>query len=276
MKIKVLLCIVGLIFFIYSCIYNIQRKHIDSYSSNQEKKSINNSEIKFSLKNILTKLYLDEESAFLISDLGYDIITKSFKNEDKNKQINIIINYPQITGFDDEVLNNNINELIKDAALEPYYKFLNSGDDFIDTKWIVEYTIEYINKNLICIKFQGYIYMIGNANGIDSVYTANIDLKSGNRININELFDESFKNKLNHKYFKGLDLDTSNSDENEINKIFESLKDNFDSSDDNFYFTKDKFVIILPISNFYRFAVDYNDLLDCINEDNLIWKEILN
>ncbi|WP_349948773.1 hypothetical protein ABFV83_10280 [Lacrimispora sp. BS-2] len=133
----------------------------------------------------------------------------------------------------------------------------------------------YANNHVLSIKFEGYIYAQGSAHGTNWVYSININLATGKKITIDELFDDSFKDKLNHHYFNGIDVDTKNSDETTINEIFDRFKNNFTMSDDNFYFTDDSFIVILPIDGYYQFAASYEDLKSSMKENNSIWRYIL-
>jgi hypothetical protein len=91
---------------------------------------------------------------------------------------------------------------------------------------------------------------------------------------MSDIFNNTFKDKLNFNYFKSIDTDTKNAEQSALDELFNNHKNDFDNSDDNFYFTKDKFIIILPIDNYYRFASDYSDLLSAMKDDKIIWKSI--
>lgn len=231
---------------------------------------VDNNEISLYEKDkLMEKYYLD-----LLLNMGYFISDQKFENVNELINSNIVINYPQILGFEDKKLEDKVNELIKNSALERYYEFVETdNDDFKNTEWSVEYSIKFVNQRIICILFQGYIYTMGYAHGTDIIYTVNIDMNTGKRISINELFDNSFKEKLCYKYLKGIDVPTPpNADENSVNETYSWFKNDFDNSYDNFYFHEDKFIVILPIRNYFRFFIDYNDLTDCIKYDNPIWE----
>lgn len=55
-------------------------------------------------------------------------------------------------------------------------------------------------------------------------------------------------------------LEMTDTEETALNEIFDRYKNIFDMSNDNFYFTKDKFILLLPIDDYYQFAASYNDL----------------
>ncbi len=251
-----------------SCQENYSSKN--SIIINDSKLTESNQELNSSEASIQTKGDLQT-----IKPKDFDISTETFNNTNESKQIKISINYPQITGFHDTVLQTNINELIKEAALDPYSDIANSNDGITNgTEWPVDYSIEYANNYVLSVKFEGYIYAQGSAHGTNWVYSVNINIPTGKKITIDGLFDKSFKDKL-HQCFNGIDVDTTNSDETAINEIFGRFKNNFEMSDDNFYFTADKFIIILPIDDYYQFAASYEDLKSSMKENNSIWCYIL-
>ena len=217
------------------------------------------------------------------SALNHAINTEIFEHIEKDRNIEITVEYPQLSGLSDEEIQHKINALIKDSALDPYY-YLRDRDDInvpdyewpIDnTSWPVEYTIVYDNSNILSVIFEGYAMTRGNAHGTNWVYTVNINMNTGERITIDELFDALFREKLSHENFKEVGADAADSDPASMKELFERFEENFIDSHNNFYFGVEKFYIILPINNFFTFEASYEDLKDCINWDNPIWSEIL-
>lgn len=210
-----------------------------------------------------------------LQEINYEFITKKYCQYDKTKHINIEISYPEIKNFPDKKNKEIINDLIKEAALNPYNNISNIDQGIVQgTSWSVDYNIVYVTDSVISIIFEGYLYVQDNANGINWIYSTNIDLISGKKITMSDIFNNTFKDKLNFNYFKSIDTDTKNAEQSALDELFNNHKNDFDNSDDNFYFTKDKFIIILPIDNYYRFASDYSDLLSAMKDDKIIWKSI--
>ena len=227
----------------------------------------------------------------IISKMGYKVSTKSFKDvakETENIHKNIIIEYPQLIGFKNKVLQNKINKEIKDSALEPYYRIKKEylGDisyHYDNMNWIVNYTIEYIDKNVISIVFRGHRYTIGfGARGTYKTYATNINLNTGKRIRIDELFNDSFKNvlawdKLNHCFFNTIYVKVNEN-------MYKNAPDSdpivsrsylFDKSYDNFYIKENKFMFISFIKDDdWTLAADYSDLMDSIKWENEVWAGI--
>ena len=174
-------------------------------------------------------------------------------------------------------LQKRINTLIKEAALSPYNELLIDNDITEGTQWNIKYSIEYATNSLISVRFEGHLYTMDSlGKGVYWVYACNIDLLACKRITMSDIFDDSFKNKLNDKYFKCIDTDTVEDESNAIEEIFNRYRDDFETSDDNFYFTKNKFIIILPINGYFRFATDYEILKDSMIKDNPIWNQFIN
>lgn len=46
------------------------------------------------------------------------------------------------------------------------------------TSWSVDYNIVYVTDSVISIIFEGYLYVQDNANGINWIYSTNINLIS--------------------------------------------------------------------------------------------------
>lgn len=207
----------------------------------------------------------------------YNFSTKVFEQSLEKEQINISIQYPQSTSMKDLELQKRINILIKDAALSPYNELLKDNDITEGTQWNIKFSIEYATNSLISVKFEGHLYTMDSlGKGIYWVYACNIDMLECKRITMSNIFDNSFKNKLNGKCFKCIDTDTVEGESNALDEMINRYRDDFETSDDNFYFTKNKFIILLPINGYFRFAADYETLKDSMIKDNPIWEKIIN
>ncbi len=247
------------------------------------------------IESITTEyILLPEDTAPIISKMGYKVNTKSFKNIDEKKEKNLVINYPQLTGFKNKSIQNQINKTIKDAALKPYYygikKYgLNCYDN---TERIVDYTIEYIDKNIISIVFRGYSYEMVNKEMLSvyfGIYTVNVNLHTGNKITINELFEDSYKKIINEKdldfcFYNGYYYEASvnkykydpkykpyNKERDRVAEYSDSYKNN-----DGFFIKENGFVFIMPISSNGEgtYVANYDDLMDSIKWENEVWAGI--
>ena len=231
---------------------------------------------------------LPEDTAPIISKMGYKVKTESFKDIAKETEPinkNIVIEYPQLIGFKNKSLQNKINKEIRKAALEPIEK----GDyiyDYDNLKWLVDYTIEYMDKNVISIVFRGFSRPVNDptVRGTYRIYAVNINLNTGKKIRIDELLKDSYKNILNlskvneclrnNIYENKNRYEYSYKEHPDADPIVSEL-DSFNKSYDNFYIKENKFMfIIFLIRDDCTFAVDYSDLMDSIKWENEVWAGI--
>ena len=206
----------------------------------------------------------------------YETHMEVYEDVDEAKNIEITIQHPVITGLRETSLQDSINSLIREAALSPYYEFIDIYDGFSEnTEWPVECEIMYASDDVISVEFAGYIYTRGTSHGTYKIYTVNVNMNTGEKITTNELFDITFQEKIKSRYFKGIDYDTTKADKDTLDSVFSEYKKDFENSSDNFYFTKDHFIIILPINGCYRFSSEYESLKDSMKSESVIWKCIL-
>jgi len=210
-----------------------------------------------------------------------EVLENIFEEIDSTIAKNISINYPQISGLIDADKQIRINNLIKKSALEPYYYYLEreSNDnsfDFVNTSLFVRYEIILTNERIFSVRFKGDIYTKGGAHGTSLGYAVNIDLKTGQRINVNELFQESFIEKITQNIFDG---DIADDYIDFIENAMISQRDDFVDSYNNFYFTEDNFYIIVIIpdaqSTRWSFSSSHEDLKSSMRIENPIWNAIL-
>jgi len=207
----------------------------------------------------LSKLYDDNG--------GYKFDTKNLEQD-----CNIPLNCPKLhyTYTDVSFLGRCINSKIESCATKPFYYKINGH--FEVKKSNINGTFVYNSKNLLSILFEGLL------SGEDDdtkdnyiLYGANIDMTTGEVILASDLFDESFKEKINENIFTNIDTG-----EPAPKELYDTFRDSFYDCEYSFYFDKDKFVIILPVNGRYLLGADYKDLVDCMKLDNPIWDEFLN
>lgn len=206
----------------------------------------------------------------------FNITTKKFNILSEEEQIHISIKYPQLAWKKSYELQEHINAVIEQLALAPYNKLLRNFDITDGTQWDISYTVEYCTESLLSIKYEGHLYSINSCDkGIYWIYASNINLISGEMITTPDIFKDSFRNKIKPKYFKCIDIKGNDSENDNLNEVFSSYIDDFKTSSDNFYFTDNSFVIILPITDYYCFATEYDNLYDTVKKENPIWNKVL-
>ena len=240
-------------------------------------------------------ILLPKDTSQIISKMGYKVNTKNFKDIDEKKEKNVVINYPQLTGFKNKGLQNQVNKTIKDTALEPYYFKNKNPNNYDNTEWIVDYIIEYIDKNVISIAFRGYLLEIVNneiLSGCFKTYAVNVNLNTGKIITIDELLEDSYKKIMNDR-----DLDFSYYSKDcccniaiisrekydpEYYKLYDENHDYVksmvlisDVTHDRFFIKENGFVFIIPgIDSDWQYVADYNYLMDSIKWENEVWSGI--
>ena len=242
------------------------------------KNSLTNSDISSSSNSATVESDYVESNSLEIENYSsayYETHIEVYEDIDEAKDIEITIQYPVIIGLRDVSLQDTINDLIKEAALRPYYNTVIYNGILDGTEWPVEYEITYASDDIISIKFEGYFYTQGFIHGNYEMYTVNINMNTGEKITTDALFDVSFQEKRKSRYFKGVDVDTTKSDSDAIDDVFSDYKEHFENRSNNFYFTKNHFIIILPLNGSYRFSSEYENLKDSMKSESVIWKCIL-
>jgi len=246
------------------------------------------------IESITTEyILLPKDTAPIISKMGYKVNTKNLKDIDEKKEKNVVINYPQLTGFKNKNIQNKVNKTIKDAALLHYNFSKKKDSDFYNNiEWIVDYTIEYIDKNMISIVFRGYKCGMENKEIFSYAFginTVNVNLHTGNKITINELFEDSYKKIINkrdldfctyngyyhtasvNKYKYDPKYKPYNKERDRVAEYSDSYKNN-----DGFFIKENGFVFIMPISSNGEgtYLANYDDLMDSIKWENEVWAGI--
>ena len=231
-----------------------------------------------------------EEEEYILPDLSYVANTEMFENIDEEKGTYITIEYPQLTEMEDEEKQRKINCIIKDSALEPYYYLeLERDNEFDNTSWPVEYKIVYASEDILSVRFEGHIYIKGGAHGTNWKYTTNINLNTGERIILEELFNDSLYSNCSDRfrYIYDWQKNEEGSIAHEIYKtspeiiakIFQQHEDYHDTGIDDFYFTENEFALIISsghaMGDNLDFLASYDSLRDVRNMDNPIWDRIL-
>lgn len=199
----------------------------------------------------------------------FEIITERYEiKDDKN---NICIEYPKLikSGVDWR----NINVIIKEKSM---INVIDSLDNNLNLKLRAE--IMYIDHMILSLKYSGYGYYFGRANGFNIRYAINIDLEKSKLIGFDELFNENIKSKLNKYNFKvngdandPLSTNFDIADPNIIEQIFENY---YNDQNKSFYFTKNKLWIIVSTPSAQVIYADlytnYDEISDYISNKSLL------
>ena len=212
------------------------------------------------------------------SDFQYEVTKTLFEHDDTKTGTAVRIYHPVISGLSDDILQIKINEILKAGAVNDYSsKWEINGLDLQ-----MEYSIKLITDDIISIRYYGMGYVFGAAHPLDENYSTNINLKTGERLKIKDLFYDSFFDIIDTEVFKFADKDdfeyygyTEPVKELLTNYALNAAEGGYGE----FYFTSDNFGIIVltpsPNAVCLDFEVSYEDLKDYINWDNPIWSELL-
>lgn len=222
-----------------------------------------------------------------IKNENYDIFYEVFSVIDETNHTDIHIRYPQLKANISSDKSKKINELIKKQAIYNFY-----SDDFKDgISMDIKSEIKYFSSNLISIRYYGNSYEWGSNYVYDINYSTNIDLKKIKLLNIDDIFNNNLKKILSRENFKfegpykaesGEEIEENSHEYNYIHgdsliysKIFSDYYNNF--SNNTFYFSKDKFFIIINIpfdaTQILELSTKYDILKKTIRSNSVIWNE---
>lgn len=243
-------------------------------------------------KNILDKEEIKKTNCSNIdisSDNSYEIYFETFSSVNKLTHTNIQIKYPQLKGMVSDKLEIKINNLIKEKAISVYNTKDSEGLTLpMDT------SVEFFNSNIISIKYSGYGYYYGAINGNNIMYATNINLKTGEIIDIKDLFNDDFKNMLNRNIFRyngadkvdvGKEIEPNSqeyeytyADTSIVEQMFENYYNNMRI--DKYYLSDTEFNLIMNTPSgptiYLELAASYDDLESCMNINNELWNDIKN
>lgn len=158
---------------------------------------------------------------------GYQITTECYKVVDEDLDYNIIIEYPRISGIDNESIENIINARLKAKAFTDLLDWTNLQN----AEFRVTYDIEYVLGDFISIKYTSEYFHKAMAYPHIDIYTLNMMLNEDYLISLNDLIkiDEEFVN----NFFENFELQNSNGvyDEWTVNSFNKDTKE-YDLSGD--------------------------------------------
>lgn len=208
---------------------------------------------------------------------GYQITTETYKVVDEDLDYNIIIEYPSISGIDNESLENIINTRLELKAFTDLLDCTNLQN----AKFHVTYDIEYVLGDFISVKYTSEYFHKAMAYPHIEIYTLNMMLNEDHLVSLDDLIkiDEEFVN----NFFENFELQNSNGvyDEWTVNSFNKDTK-KYDLSgeiwdvgqyfQDKWYISDNKIVLIFSNAGggmdhiFYKSKnIDADELINNLN-----------
>lgn len=289
-KIKLWILLILAMFSFCGCSSKISEKNITEKTGSEiaQELNITNREVQEEKVELAKPNIQEANNLNLTNDIEYEIYFEKFTVKNKDKHTDILIEYPQIKKMKSLEMQKKVNKLLREKAISVY-----GGEGVEELSLSMKTKVEYSNSNIISVKYTGYGYYFGVANGNDIMYATNINLKTGEIIDINNLFTECFQQKLNRNVFKYNGVDKASEGENidpnsfeygyvngDESIILEMFKNYYsDKATDKYYFSEKNFNIIAKTPSgptiYLELAASYDDLKDCMNYKDGFWNELL-
>ncbi len=290
-NILIILFTIMVLFFLNSC--NKTEKEQDYTETEENKNPLvdehASGQMSFTTETQVTES-ISNDSDHSSTDIPYQIKEDKYQVEDY-----ILIIYPQVAALEDTDLQNKINEMIKQEALLYVKDF---EEDEIKGNLEVNYVITWQSNHLLSIQMIGCRNSHYTAYPTDYIHTLNINMTTGKKILLSELFhvNDEFILRLkdkseiqlyyyssNNKLMKDQYFNDPANRSIIIDYIFgkESYY-NFNEADKNnsgiyTYLTKDSlgisFETINVMGDHIELEIIYDDILEFMNEENEVWND---
>lgn len=201
-------------------------------------------QVKYDMKNI-TKKYGDCDKAEMekcvTATIDYPVFSQ-VGSSDISKTLNSAVIRLICTEQEGEMLTKTPEDYAN-KFVDDYKEYLKDTGIYI-TPWAVEkkVTVNFTKDNFICIKYDEYSFT-GGAHPNGFLYFENYDIRTGRKINYEDIFVKDYRNKLNsvvEKYFRK--VRKLKAKQNLMDGGFEFENSKFDIND-NFSFTKNSLII---------------------------------
>jgi hypothetical protein len=127
------------------------------------------------------------------------ISIKTIKEASETGIIKITLQYPQIDGLSDKTVQDSINSLLRESAMEARQEGLKNADEMEREKasgfpgspnkceTYFDYSLKYNQNGLLSVVFMDYQYT-GGAHGLTVQSSRTLDLKTGKEYQLEDLF----------------------------------------------------------------------------------------
>lgn len=138
----------------------------------------------------------------IAQDLSYEIEEETYSFSDEEKQSVVIefnVMYPKITGLEDEKIEKQVNEALKECAMKTVDEIYQNPSDEIKERVLKEtnpvlvnygeYKVCYASENLISVAYEDYSYQGGENYYAQHLRTCNINLKDGRVYEVKDIVE---------------------------------------------------------------------------------------
>ena len=222
------------------------------------------------------------------NNAGYELISQTYS------EAGVQIDYPQIRDFGDQTKEAAVNKLIKDEALEMLQYYQSEEAKF---NLEIAFNVTWQSRGLLSVQYTGTGYIAGAAHLNAFFYTTNINLMSGEKINLADVVfidrafidrfrdgelvsgEEAARDELKAALQDYLSVMTAD----DLIALFQKADFSGDTglalSEGYSYFTGDSLGISIGVphvlGDYAQYELKYSDIEDNINNENEIWQEVL-
>jgi len=225
-----------------------------------------------------------------IDSVNYRIESRLFRLYSESRSLDVEFTYPMVADMENLEVQAKINDYLYNKA---YNLLLSYGECVTKLSAYASYEIAWAGEKFLSIKYIGWEFRSGAAYDSDTLYTANIDMRTGENLTLKDFFI------LDDRFFEAFTScaiidDTKYHifpeayDYIQRSFTYEQLGVRLNSADINntvyttdyaSYFTEKtlgiSFGTVKALSSYAEIVISYEDLMDNIRLDNDIWFEIM-
>lgn len=191
---------------------------------------------------------------------SYKFLQKEIKEENKTKNYNISVVYPQMDGFKDKSIQDDFNKYVSDMVNQwvgDFKKEMKGWTSIADygSEFDIADTIFMQNDNLVSIRFDGYQMFSGAAHPTTFFFAINYNLKDNNSVSLGDVFTRNYLKTISELCIK--ELIKQRNEYAPDDKDYSWIKDGAGPKEENyevFNFLNDSLLITFPVYQVASYA----------------------
>lgn len=196
------------------------------------------------------------------------------KEEKFKSNKDYFVYFPQVEGMANQAAQKKVNEKLRELS---QFKNVPSNVE-LDYSYSGDFAVTFIQKDLLVLELNGYLYPHGHAHGMPNQIHAHINLINGNFYELKDMF------KPNSNYVKVLSKIIGNQIQNDPQYSY-VFPNNYEGIKANqpFYVTGDALnIYFLPyeiapyVAGFPTFTIPYEEIMDIIDTNGDFWRSFSN